>query len=112
MSDAKFDTGAELFRNYAWTSGNGRALLRLQEDGNFVLYKDGKAAWQAKNAYPAGYHAIFQDDGNLVVYDEGKEPLWASNTEKNRGAILAVQDDGNVVIYQNGKTIWATNTND
>ena len=32
----------------AWTSGNGRAILRLQEDRNLVLYKDNQAAFQAR----------------------------------------------------------------
>src|ERR1700760_4941931 len=30
--------------NVAWTSGTGRAILRLQEDRNLVLYKDNQAA--------------------------------------------------------------------
>jgi hypothetical protein len=33
--------------NVAWTSGNGLAILRLQEDRNLMLHKDGKTAYQA-----------------------------------------------------------------
>jgi len=79
MSDAQFPAGSELGLNDAWTSGNGRTVLRLQEDRNLVLYKDGGAAWQAPNAFPHGDHALMQDDGNAVVYgDHGA--LWATNT--------------------------------
>ncbi|MFH9425077.1 hypothetical protein [Streptomyces sp. NPDC017529] len=104
---------ARIYRNQAWTSGNGRALLRLQEDGNFVLYKDSisKAVWSA-DTVPDGGYAIFQDDGNLVVYTENDKPVWASNTNGRPGATLSVQDDGNVVIYHNGNPIWATDTGD
>jgi len=48
--------------NVAWTSGNGRAILRLQEDRNLVLYKDGKAVYQAPSAFARGNAAITQDD--------------------------------------------------
>jgi hypothetical protein len=103
---------ATLCKNQAWTSGNGRASLRMQEDGNFVLYKDGRAAWQAPNTWSHGNCAVFQEDGNFVVYNSANEPVWASGTWR-KGAYLAVQDDGNVVIYNNsGHPVWATNTGD
>jgi hypothetical protein len=103
---------ATLYRNQAWTSGNGRAILRLQQDGNLVLYKDGKPAWQAPNAWSRGVSAVFQADGNFVVYASGGAPVWASGTW-HKGAYLAVQDDGNLVIYNsNRQPVWATNTGD
>jgi len=86
MANAEFPPGSQLYKNYAWTSGNGQAVLRLQEDGNLVLYKDCKPAWQAKDAYPDGYRAIMHEDGNFVVYNQGDNPLWASNTDGNPGA--------------------------
>ncbi|MBN3928841.1 hypothetical protein IQ279_04155 [Streptomyces verrucosisporus] len=111
-ADAHFDKGTKICRNQALTSGNGRAVLRVQEDGNFVLYKDGRPVWQAPNAWPNGNCAVFQEDGNFVLYNAGGSPLWHSSTW-NRGETLAVQDDGNVVIYnRNGAPVWATNTGD
>ncbi|MDN3354429.1 hypothetical protein [Actinomadura sp. DC4] len=103
---------ATLHRNQAWTSGNGRTILRLQQDGNLVLYKDGRAAWQAPNAWSRGVTAVFQQDGNFVVYNGGGGPVWASGTW-HKGDYLAVQDDGNLVIYNgNHRPVWATNTGD
>ncbi|MFI5938923.1 hypothetical protein ACIBCB_01440 [Streptomyces uncialis] len=103
---------ATICKNQAWTSGNGRAVLRLQEDGNFVLYKDGRAAWQAPNTWSRGNCAVFQEDGNFVVYDSEGKAVWAAGTW-NKGAYLAVQDDGNVVVYdRNNRPVWATNTGD
>ncbi|MGW0515580.1 hypothetical protein ACWD1W_41545 [Streptomyces olivaceoviridis] len=103
---------ATICRNQAWTSGNGRAALRMQEDGNFVLYKDGRPVWQAPNTWSRGNCAVFQEDGNFVVYDSSGNPVWAADTW-HKGAYLAVQDDGNVVVYDNaGRPVWATNTGD
>ncbi|GAA2253312.1 hypothetical protein GCM10010430_41340 [Kitasatospora cystarginea] len=111
-SDSHFYPPATLNKNQAWTSGNGRTVLRVQEDGNFVLYKDGRPAWQAPGAWPNGNAAVMQEDGNFVLYDRNGHPLWASNTW-HRGAYVAVQDDGNVVVYDhNNRPVWATNTGD
>ncbi|KAG1339303.1 Mannose-specific lectin [Cocos nucifera] len=41
-----------------------------------------------------------QSDGNLVVYGNGNNPLWASNTGGNQGTYVCIlQRDRNVVIY-------------
>ncbi|GAA0453451.1 MULTISPECIES: hypothetical protein [Streptomyces] len=110
MANASFPAESRISRNMAWTSGNGSTLLRLQEDGNFCVYRNGKAAWQGEGAYPRGDYAVMQNDGNLVVYTSDQQPVWASETHGNPGAELVVQDDGNVVIYHEGKAIWHTNT--
>ncbi|MDH6126399.1 hypothetical protein [Kitasatospora sp. GP82] len=111
-TDSHIYPPAQLCRNQAWTSGNGRTVLRVQEDGNFVLYKDGRPVWQAPGAYPNGNCAVMQEDGNFVLYDRGGHPLWASGTW-HKGAYLAVQDDGNVVVYNSSnRPVWATNTGD
>ncbi|MFF9506599.1 hypothetical protein ACF1BU_04210 [Streptomyces sp. NPDC014724] len=111
-SDTLIYPRATLQKNQAWTSGNGRAILRVQQDGNFVLYKDGRPVWQAPGAYPNGDHAVMQEDGNFVLYDRGGKPLWASDTWR-KGAYLAIQDDGNVVVYNaDRRPVWATNTGD
>ena len=110
MADSTFPAGAELQLNVGWISGNGRTILRLQQDRNLVLYRDNKPAFEAANAFGRGNTAIMQDDGNFVLYDENDQPVWASNTERFPGADLAVQDDGNLVVYLNGNALWASNT--
>ena len=116
MSNGILRPGAQLYQNYAWTSGNGSTILRLQEDGNLVVYEDCKPAWQAQGAWPNGYRAIMraimQDDGNFVLYNKDSKPIWTSNTNGNPEAFLAVQDDCNVCVYtSDGQTaLWCTNT--
>lgn len=113
MSNSIYPAGSKLLINQAWCNSTGRTILRLQEDRNLVLYKDGNPVWQAANAWGHGDVAKVQDDGNFVLYDEGGNPIWASNTSGNPGAYLAIQDDGNLVVYtKDGTPLWATNTGD
>jgi hypothetical protein len=111
-ADAVFRPPVTLYRNQALTSGSGRTVLRLQQDGNLVLYKEGRPVWQAPKTWSHGVSAVFQPDGNFVVYGRGGTPIWASGTW-HKGAYLAVQDDGNLVIYnRDRRPVWATNTGD
>ncbi|MEU7426384.1 hypothetical protein [Streptomyces sp. NPDC040750] len=111
-ADSRFYATSTLYKNQAWTSGNGRTVLRVQSDGNFVLYKDNRPVWQAPNVYPKADRAVFQDDGNFVVYDRNGNPVWAAGTW-HKGHYVAVQDDGNVVVYNSAnQPVWATNTGD
>jgi hypothetical protein len=111
-SDSRFSAPATLGKNQAWTSGNGRAILRVQSDGNVVLYKDNRPAWQAPNVYPNADRLVMQEDGNLVIYNKAGKALWAAGTWQ-KGHYLAVQDDGNVVVYnKSNQPVWATNTGD
>ncbi|MFD7898865.1 hypothetical protein [Streptomyces sp. NPDC059743] len=48
-SDSRFYAPATLGKNQAWTSGNGRAILRVQSDGNVVLYNNANRPVWATN---------------------------------------------------------------
>ncbi|XUL91756.1 hypothetical protein ACQ86D_38410 [Streptomyces galilaeus] len=88
-----------------------KARLRMQTDGNFVLYDENNKPRWATMTFGSNYHAVFQADGNLVVYTSSNQPVWASQTAGHDGAVLRLQGDGNMVIYSGGSTaIWASNT--
>jgi hypothetical protein len=92
-------------------SCDGRFLLAMQGDGNFVLYQAGKALWNAATSGKDGYFVAMQGDGNLVVYDRHASALWNSHTSGNAGASLALQDDGNLVVYSTAsKALWNSGT--
>ena len=55
------------------------------------------------------YRLVMRADGNLVLYWAGR-PMWASNTAKHPGAVLAMQADGNLVVYQGNRPIWSSGT--
>ncbi len=99
-------SGQMLYRGEALTSSNGHYKLILQEDGNLVLYRKGKALWSSGTNGKNARKLVMQSDGNLVLYGNNG-PIWASNTSGNRGAFLMLQNDGNLVIY---KAIWSTGT--
>ncbi len=105
--------GQGLMAGDAITSTDGRLTLKMQLDGNLVLYDwYNQALWSSKTSgHPNIWDVIMQTDGNLVVYDAHGKALWASNTSGKPGASLTVQTDGNVVIYDtSNKPLWATNT--
>ncbi|KAJ3692200.1 hypothetical protein LUZ60_012550 [Juncus effusus] len=48
----------------------------------------------------SGCFLRMQVDGNLVVYDSSNRALWASNTGRGQGNyVLVLQKDRNIVIY-------------
>jgi hypothetical protein len=110
---------------------SSRCFLRLQEDGNLVLYygspdRYGRPVsgtpvlWASNTNGRAVEKARMQFDGNFVLYGYDRRPVWASNTQGNPAAWLIVQEDCNVVIYVDPQYInrsgnrpipvWATNT--
>ena len=58
------------------------------------------------------YFLRIQIDGNLVLYNTKNKPLWNSNTNGNQGAILHMQKDGNLVIYNTAgnRALWSSGT--
>ncbi|KAJ1690882.1 hypothetical protein LUZ63_015037 [Rhynchospora breviuscula] len=52
-----------------------------------------------------------QSDGNLVIYDGHKRAIWATNTGRKQPGhyVLVLQPDRNVVIY--GGAIWGSGSN-
>jgi hypothetical protein len=112
MADSTWPAGSTLRPlNVGWTSGNGRAILRLQEDRNLVLYKDDEVAYAFPNAQGRGDYAIMQPDGNFVLYDDHNEAVKATDTDGHPGAHLVIRDDGYMVVRsKNGHTLWDSRT--
>jgi len=86
--------------------------LRLQADGNLVLYRttDWRALWSSRTQGRSVSALFMQLDGNLVLYDGG-EAVWATRSYGPAISSLVLQDDGNVVIYRQGPVAWNTHTN-
>jgi hypothetical protein len=107
---AKLNGGQSLALNTRLHSPNGGFTLKMQNDGNLVLYGIKGAIWATgTNGKPVN-RCIMQNDGNLVLYSP-ERAIWASNTNGNPGSVLYMQNDENVVIYDNNDTaIWSTHT--
>lgn len=92
-------------------SPDGRLFLRLQGDGNLVLYDAQRRPVWATNSFGSGtFTFVMQNDGNLVLYNHTMTPVWWSNTFGYNN-YFSVQSDGNLVVYSAGGTpLWTSNT--
>ena len=99
-------------------SPNGNCKAVMQGDGNFVIYKSGKAIWCSATNTSAfsSYFATMQADGNFVIYGQNgtsKTAVWASGT--NYGAVsgckyqLRLNDSGRLDVINtknSNQLIW------
>ena len=101
-------------------SSNGRFRLRLQEDGNLVLYcgvDDSNPVW-ASRTYNKGrppYRLVVQADNRLCLYSGDNSCVWASGTfQAGTGkAWCELLDNGNFVLYDGDakkNPLWCTAT--
>ena len=92
------------------TSKNNKLELKMQADGNLVLYCRSIAIWSSKSNGDGAKFASFQKDGNLVIRQDNVIK-YAANSYNKGGAELVVQNDANLVIYtKNGEEIWSSKT--
>lgn len=108
-------SGESLLTGQRLISRNRRFSLRVQSDGNVVLYDEGdhdRVLWSTNTRRAVVARLTMQRDGNLVLYGPDNKSVWASDTyRKARGGVLQVQDDGNLVIYsRNREAVWASDT--
>jgi hypothetical protein len=91
-------------------SPDGSHVLRMQSDGNLVVYAPGnRPIWASGTNGRIGSIVRMQSDGNLVVYAPGNVAVWNSGTHGNPGSVLRMQSDGNLVVYAPGnRPIWAS----
>ncbi|UUZ85857.1 hypothetical protein LJK88_21785 [Paenibacillus sp. P26] len=70
-----------------WASGTfGHRIdwAVLQEDGNFVIYGEGKALWSSGTYGSNVARLIVQNDGNVVIYGKSGNAIWSTNTIVHR----------------------------
>jgi surface antigen len=93
-------------------SPNGEYQLRMQPDGNLVLYSPGPAPlWYTSTTGGSDRRLDLQSDGNLVLHNGAGQALWNAGTWGHPGDYLALQNDGNLVIYSpSNQPLWYTHT--
>jgi len=97
------------------SSPNGMYELRVQGDGNLVIYRVTSSVVPIWATGTNRFRDVWlgnQGDGNLVLYAPGPRPVWASGTNGRPASNLFMQNDGNLVLRAPGNVpIWATGTN-
>lgn len=85
----KLPANHKICQNSFIMSLNKIYFARLQDDGNFVVFKSNKfiplnAIWRSKNDGKGigPYNLKMQNDGNLVVYDKNNKVMWSTETAK------------------------------
>ena len=105
-----------LKQNESLWSSNRAYELRLQADGNLVVYQaDTKqSVWNAWTSgrwmYPGqqlpATHLTMEPDGNLVLYG-AQGSLWDTDTHGPMNTrCLVLQDDGNLAVRVIGVALW------
>ena len=101
-------------------SENGEYVVKVQSDGNLVLYKGSEVLWASathgKGREP--YKMTMQSDNHLVLQDADSKVIWAPDVyigkdehQWKEGGYAVLQDDGNLVVYDGAnKAMWATET--
>jgi hypothetical protein len=110
-------SGEVLHVNSYLSSPNGMYELRMQPDGNLVIYRITSSVSPIWATGTSGQNNFLgnQGDGNLVLYTNDLHPSWASNTGSGP-VTLVMQNDGNLVLYLSyglfpgNVPVWASNT--
>jgi len=109
-SNTGLASGTILLPNKYIFSPDGQSILKLQPDGNLVLYSDFAPIWSSGTFGRTPTQLIMQTDGNLVLYFANGSN-WSTSTFGHSGAHIVMQTDGNLVMYDtNNSVIWSTGT--
>ena len=117
----ELENGAEL------VSSNKQYALRMQNDGNLVLYKLNltdpnlieKAIWASdtNGEGESPYRLVMQEDNHLIVFDNKDQVIWKTNVyirdpqQWKKPGFAALQDDGNFVVRDGiWDVMWDSNT--
>ncbi len=59
------------------TSNKGATVLKMQKDGNLVIYGASGPLWATNTSGHKDAFLSVQEDGNVVIYTKDKHPIWS-----------------------------------
>ena len=99
-----------LYADSSMETASGNFQLRMQSDGNFVVYdKRGgyTPIWASNTNGSSARIAQMMRDGTLALLDYSGNRVWTAPFTGKAGAYLALQEDGNLVVYEQDKyQVW------
>lgn len=103
--------GESLKQGERLTSIDSDVTLKLQGDGNLVIYTGSSPVWASHTVKTPGTHLDFQSgDGNLVLYDSEEKTVWSSG-KYSGAAKIVLEKDCNLVMYDSdANVLWSTGT--
>jgi len=109
-SPARLVRGESLNSGQTLLSQSGKAMLKMQSDGNLVLrdVSTDKSVWSSKSCCSENAYLNFGSDGILAVRAANKTRLWSPGIH-GTPVRAEIQDDCNFVVRDaSGKSLWST----
>jgi hypothetical protein len=102
--------GQRLMAGDALRSANGDYRLRMQTDGNLVLYdlSARKVLWHSQTGGNPGAFVAMGCNGLVVVFSKSREVLYTTGARADAGTRLTVQNDGNLTLQGDGRVLWSS----
>ena len=104
--------GETLEINRSLYSENGKYQVKMQSDGNLVIYSGATAIWQSGTS-GLGYARLRLESTNVLtvyLYDQNKV-VWKTAASTRPALGLVMQNDGNLVMYDTSKaSMWQSGT--
>ncbi len=96
-------------------SDNETYILRLQTDGNLVLFERTPLQeiplWASKTVGQSVHCLMMELSGNLSLYSTASKLLWSTATDSYPQAYLRITDQGEAVVFSSqGVPLWRSST--
>ncbi|KAG5265405.1 hypothetical protein AALO_G00242080 [Alosa alosa] len=100
--------GSQLVPGQYLISVNKLYKATFETDGNFTLSGTAQI-WSTNTTGQGGESIKMEPDGNLVMYNASKYPVWMSNSGSTaqEGIKLVVTTDGHLKIMHYDQEIWS-----
>jgi len=94
------------------TSPTGAYVLRVQDDGNVVIYSRAGVPQWATGTRGTGNWFLLDETESLNVLSASDQVLWHGGRSSVSVSMVVLQDDGNLVIYDavDGRPNWSRTT--
>lgn len=103
--------GEDLEPGWSIASTNGLYRLLMQTNGRLTLIENNAAVWTTPTEGHFDARLRMQPDGNLVIYASSGVPVWTAPGTFGRAVRLLLQNDRNLVAYDaNGAAAWSSGT--
>ncbi|MDT8716167.1 C40 family peptidase [Clostridium sp. 19966] len=111
----RLEVGQTMYTTQYLTSYNGEYTLRIQQDGNLVIYdKNNNPVWATYSYSDKNFtdnKLVLSENGNLTVTGQNSQVLWQSATGKvtNNSFYLKLDNNGDLRLFENNNMIWNSN---
>jgi len=116
----RITSGSQIYSNQYLMSQNKRYMAKLDQSGNFNVYKlsgnkkINKWSTNTKGKGVQPYRLKLKSNGNLVLYDAKNYKIWTSRTKRLNAKpqiySLIMKNNGNLVLMIRNRQVWSTNT--